>query len=123
MVRYWISNKAKKPPPEVEEWFWKDAWFSEAGLLAAAEYECESTEADQGGGGWLGDGRSIKAHIVEDGLHTTGVLEFHPQCIAKSGRRGSGREGCDPGLPTISRIAGVAGLIVKRRGVRDDRPG
>ena len=49
------------------EWGWKDAWFSEAGLLATAEDECESTEAEQGGGGGLGDcgHRAIELNVVK----------------------------------------------------------
>ena len=46
------------------EWGWKDGWFSEAGLLAATEDECESTEAEKGGGGWLGDGDGSQADVV-----------------------------------------------------------
>ena len=41
---------------------WKD-------LFTTAEGQCESTEAEQGGGGWLGDGgcsrNSIEAHLTE----------------------------------------------------------
>ena len=48
-------SKRKNPTPGDGEWGWKDAWFSEAGLLAATEDEGESTEAQKGGGGWLGD--------------------------------------------------------------------
>ena len=49
----------KNPTPRVTgEWGWKDGWFSETGLLAATEYEGESTKAEKGGGGGLGDGSS-----------------------------------------------------------------
>ena len=28
------------------EWGWKDGWFAEAGLLAATEDKCETTESE-----------------------------------------------------------------------------
>ena len=34
-------------PRMIGEWGWKDGWFTEAGLLAATEEECESTEAEK----------------------------------------------------------------------------
>ena len=49
----WVKDRSsrrtpnKNPTPRViGEWGWKDGWFSEAGLLAAAEYEGKSTEAE-----------------------------------------------------------------------------
>ena len=38
-------------------------FISEAGLLAATEDECESTEAEKGGGGGLGDGGAVEVHF------------------------------------------------------------
>jgi hypothetical protein len=50
------------------EWGWKDGWFSEAGLLAATEDECESTEAEQGGGGGLWDCRDRELVHADSGI-------------------------------------------------------
>ena len=50
------QHSTKNPTPRVTgEWGWKVGWFSEAGLLAATEYERESTEAEKGGGGGFWD--------------------------------------------------------------------
>jgi hypothetical protein len=44
-----IQSTNKNPTPRVTgEWGWKDGWFSKAGLLAAAEDEGESSEAEKG---------------------------------------------------------------------------
>ena len=53
-----LDTKTPRPTPHAPRdgrWGWNDGWFSEAGLLAATEDECESTEAEKGGGGGLGD--------------------------------------------------------------------
>jgi len=51
------------------EWGWKDGWFSEAGLLAATEDECESTEVEKGGG--FGDGVQTVNPQSTDPSHDT----------------------------------------------------
>ena len=56
------NQPTKNPTPRVTgEWGWKDGWFSEAGLLTAAEDECEATETEKGCGGrfWDGGDRDI----------------------------------------------------------------
>jgi hypothetical protein len=41
------NQPTQNPTPRVTgEWGWKNGWFSEAGLLAATEYECESTKTE-----------------------------------------------------------------------------
>ena len=43
--------QTKNPTRRVmEKWGWNDGWFSDVGLLAATEDECESTKAKKGGG-------------------------------------------------------------------------
>ena len=59
------QHSIEKPPRLGDgEWGWKVGWFSEAGLLAATEDECESAKAEQGGGGGLGDGGDL--HIIDE---------------------------------------------------------
>jgi hypothetical protein len=43
-------------------------WFSEAGLLAATEDEGESTKAEKGGGGGLGDGGALHKNLFESNI-------------------------------------------------------
>ena len=66
----------KTPRPDDGEWGWKDGWFSEAGLLAATEDECESTEAEKGGGGGLGDGDRI-SECIDVVLEGAGAGDIH----------------------------------------------
>ena len=57
----------QNPTPTCDdgEWGWNDGWFSETGLLAATEDEGESTEAEKGGGGGLGDGGALHKNLIK----------------------------------------------------------
>ena len=93
-LRGWKPRPQKNPTPRVTgEWGWKDGWFSDVGLFAATEDltrhsrylratedEGESTEAEQGGGGGLGDG--IKLGIGH------GLTSAEHVAISKAGMAG-----------------------------------
>ena len=63
-----------------------EGWFSQAELLPATEDEGESTEAEQGGGGGLGDGYLV-CHGIEVPGCSVGVGNFkiYDQIFARHG--------------------------------------